>query len=198
RDNVAYLAITDIANGMETGKGTGTAGDHIRLAKLRAGATYAMAMGKKQKDTDGNPIKSDYVGVRLWVPEGLLGEDIPKDAAGNTAHEDKIANPDNLYFDEKMRTLFIGEDSSTLHINNYLWAYNVDTKKLSRILSLPAGAESTGLKVYRLHGHTYIMGNAQHIGDFSKNIDPTLKSQIEPLVNKFEAPIGYLKGVPKP
>lgn len=197
RDNVAYLAITDIANGMETGKGTGDAGDHIRLAKVRAGAVYAMGMGKKQKDTDGNPIKSDYVGVSLSVPQGLLGEDIAKDAAGNTANVDKIANPDNLYFDEKMRTLFIGEDSSTLHINNFLWAYNVDTKKLSRILSLPAGAESTGLKAYELHGHTYILGNAQHIGDFSKNIDPTLKSQIEPLVNKFEAPIGYLKGVPK-
>ncbi|MFN3593669.1 MAG: hypothetical protein ACK4TK_03170, partial [Thiobacillaceae bacterium] len=197
RDNVAYLAVTDIANGMQTGKGTGDAGDHIRLARLRAGAVYAMALGKQQKDTDGKPIESDYVGVRLWVPEGLLGEDIAKDAAGNTANEDKIANPDNLYFDEKMRTLFIGEDSSTLHINNYVWAYNVDTKKLARILSLPAGAEATGLKVYTLNGHTYILGNAQHIGDFSKNIDPTLKGQIEPRINKFEAPIGYLKGVPK-
>jgi hypothetical protein len=197
RDNIAYLAITDIANGMETGKGSGNAGDHIRLGTLHAGATYAMAMGKKQKDSDGHPIKSDYAGVKLSVPEGLLGEDIAKDAVGNTANEDKIANPDNLFFDETMRTLFIGEDSSKLHINNFLWAYNVDTKKLSRILSLPAGAESTGLKTYELQGHTYILGNAQHIGDFSSNINPTLKSQIEPLVNKFEAPIGYLKGVPK-
>ncbi len=197
RDNIAYLAVTDIANGMETGQGSGAAGDHIRLGKVRAGATYAMAMGRQRKDTDGQPIASDYVGVSMWVPEGLLGEDIPKDAAGNTANEDKIANPDNLYFDEKMRTLFIGEDSATLHINNYVWAYNVDTKKLSRILSLPAGAESTGLKVYELNGHTYILSNAQHIGDFSKNIDPKLKSQIEPLIDKFEAPIGYLEGVPK-
>jgi hypothetical protein len=36
--------------------------------------------------------------------------------------------------DEKMRTLFIGEDSSKLHINNFLWAYSVDTRQ-SRILS---------------------------------------------------------------
>ncbi|TCS71761.1 hypothetical protein EDC61_108104 [Sulfuritortus calidifontis] len=197
RDNVAYLAVTDIANGMETGQGTGDAGDHIRLAKLRAGAVYAMAMAKRQKDTDGKPIRSDYVGVELWVPEGLLGEDIAKDAVGNTANEDKIANPDNLFFDEKLRTLFIGEDSATAHINNFLWAYQVDTRQLARILSLPAGAEATGLKVYRLGGHAYILSNAQHIGDFSKNIDPALKQQIEPLINKFEAPIGYLKGVPK-
>ena len=26
-----------------------------------------------------------------------------------------------------MRTLFIGEDSSQ-HVNNFMWAYNVDTK----------------------------------------------------------------------
>lgn len=197
RDRIAYLAITDIANGMEPGKGSGASGDHIRLAKVRAGAVYAMALGKKQKDTDGNPIESDYVGVRLSVPQGLLGEDIPKDAVGNTANEDKIANPDNLFFDERMRTLFIGEDSSTLHINNFLWAYNVDTGKLSRILSLPAGAEATGLKVYTVNGHTYILSNAQHMGDFSKNIDPELKRQIEPLIDKFVAPVGYLKGVPK-
>lgn len=197
RDNIAYLAITGISKGMETGKASGDAGDHIRLGKINAGATYAMAMGKKQKDTDGHRIDSKYVGVKLWVPEGLLGEDIAKDAAGNTANEDKIANPDNLFFDETLRTLFIGEDSSKLHINNFLWAYNVDTKQLSRILSLPAGAESTGLKVYALKGHTYIMGNAQHIGDFSANINPALKSEIEPLINKFEAPIGYLKGMPK-
>lgn len=197
RDRIAYLAVTEIANGMEPGKGSGEAGDHIRLARLRAGAVYAMALGGKQRDTDGKPIQSDYVGMRLWVPQGLLGEDIAKDAVGNTANEDKIANPDNLYFDEKMRTLFIGEDSATLHINNFLWAYNVDTKKLSRILSLPAGAESTGLKVYTLNGHTYIFSNAQHLGDFSKNIEPELKRQIEPLINRFEAPIGYLKGMPR-
>ena len=64
----------------------------------------------------------------------------PADALGNLATADKIANPDNLKFSEKMRTLFIGEDSSQ-HVNNFLWAYNVDTKELSRLLSTPAGAE---------------------------------------------------------
>jgi hypothetical protein len=39
-----------------------------------------------------------------------------------------------------------GEDSG-MHINNFVWAYNVDTKQLSRILSVPAGAEATGLKL---------------------------------------------------
>ena len=78
----------------------------------------------------------------MYVPVGLLGEDIATDALGNTANPNKVANPDNLYFSDKMRTLFIGEDSGT-HVNNFVWAYNVDTGKLSRILSLPSGAEAT-------------------------------------------------------
>ena len=47
---------------------------------------------------------------------------------------DKVASPDNLSYSEAMRTLFIGEDSGK-HTNNYVWAYNVDTKELERILS---------------------------------------------------------------
>ena len=84
------------------------------------------------------------------------------DALGNSANPDKIANPDNLKYSEAMRTLFIGEDSGN-HVNNFLWAYNVDTKQLSRILSCPAGAESTGLHaVDDLNGFSYIMSNFQH------------------------------------
>jgi hypothetical protein len=120
-----------------------------------------------------------------------------KDAVGNTAEVDRIANPDNIKYSEKMRTLFIGEDSSTAHINNFLWAYNVDTGKLSRILSLPAGAESTGLQVLDdLNGHAYLMSNYQHPGDFSVNIDLALKGELEPMIDKYKAGIGYLGGLP--
>jgi hypothetical protein len=71
--------------------------------------------------------------------KGLVaGEDLAKaDPRGNTAADDKMANPDNLSFSEDLRTLYIGEDSG-MHANNYLWAYNIDTMKLSRILSLPS------------------------------------------------------------
>ena len=66
----------------------------------------------------------------------LVGEDIAADALGNLANPDKIGNPDNLKFSEKLRTLFIGEDSG-YHVNNFLWAYNVDTKALARVMSRP-------------------------------------------------------------
>jgi secreted PhoX family phosphatase len=78
----------------------------------------------------------------LLAGEDLLdtdGKTLKGDALGNTANPNKIANPDNLKFSEKMRTLFIGEDSSQ-HVNNFMWAYNVDTKQLSRVLSVPQAA----------------------------------------------------------
>src|SRR3546814_20698266 len=74
--------------------------------------------------------------------------------------------PDNIKFSEKLRTLFIGEDSG-LHVNNFLWAFNVDTRQLSRIMSTPSGAESTGLQAADdINGFTYIMSNFQHAADW--------------------------------
>ncbi|MDD3343476.1 MAG: hypothetical protein PHR87_07880, partial [Sulfurospirillaceae bacterium] len=81
--------------------------------------------------------------------------------------------------------------------NNYMWAYNTDTKKLSRILSIPAGAESTGLQVVEnLNGYAYIMSNAQHLGDFTKTTSKELKAKLALMIDKFQAPIGYIYGIP--
>ena len=119
------------------------------------------------------------------------------DALGNGANADKIANPDNLKYSEAMRTLFIGEDSGN-HVNNFLWAYNVDTKELSRILSCPAGAESTGLHaVDDVNGFSYIMSNFQHPGDWESPLHDKVKSILDPLVKanyngRFSAAVGYL------
>jgi hypothetical protein len=100
-----------------------------------------------------------------------------------------------------MRTLFIGEDSGR-HVNNYVWAYNIDTSTLSRILSTPAGAEATGLQaVDNLNGFAYVMSNFQHAGDYIGSMDVALKSEVEPLINSIwnnrkKAGIGYLSGIP--
>jgi hypothetical protein len=95
-----------------------------------------------------------------------------------------------------MRTLFIGEDSGT-HTNNFVWAYNVDTQKLSRILSVTAGGESTGLQVLdNMNGHAYIMSNAQHQGDFTSTTPAALKTALTPKIDKFDAPFGYIGGIP--
>lgn len=193
RDKKVYLALTRMSSGMEDRPKDPA--NHIHIPKLLAGAVYQMDLDGRQADADGHRIDSKFVGTHMKAL--VLGQDISKDAAGNTAAVDKIANPDNLKYSEKMRTLFIGEDSSTLHINNFLWAYNVDTGALSRILSLPAGAESTGLQAIDGIGrYAYIMSNYQHAGEFSSNIDATLKGQLAPLIDKSKAAVGYLSGLP--
>jgi hypothetical protein len=104
-----------------------------------------------------------------------------------------------------MRTLFIGEDSS-LHVNNFLWAYSIDNGKLSRILSLPAGAESTGLQaVDDANGFSYIMSNYQPAGDFTSTTNDEIKNALsEPgceitdtCIDPYKASIGYIEGLPR-
>lgn len=196
-DKVAYSALSYCKDSMVAGHKKNLPGARVNLPKaLNAGAVMALKLGGNVKDTLGNTIRSEWMPLSL---QGLLtGEDLPKpDRLGNSAHADKIANPDNLKFSEKMRTLFIGEDSG-MHVNNFMWAYNVDTGKLSRILSTPVGAESTGLhSADEIHGWTYILSNFQHPGEYIKTIDPSLKTAVNPLLkanykDKFGAAVGYL------
>ena len=199
KDKVAYSALQNIQASMVAGNAANLPGNGISVAKaLVAGAVMALNLKGGQKDDKGAAINSEWMPVDTKAL--LAGEDIAADALGNTANPDKIANPDNLKFSEKMRTLFIGEDSSQ-HVNNFLWAYNIDTKVLSRIMSIPAGGESTGLHaVDELNGWTYIMSNFQHAGDWG-SIHNVVKAKLDPLINanykdKFGAAVGYLTGEP--
>lgn len=164
----AYVAISRIEKGMADG-----AGD-IRLAQNDGGAVYELKL------TDGHEagIDSRFVASTMKsVPAllgGWLGKDDngreKKDAEGNRCEQDKVCGPDNLKFSPASRTLFIGEDTGRRN-NNYVWAYNVDNRRLARILSTPIGAEATGLQVVDdANGFSYIMSNFQHAGeDVSKN-----------------------------
>ena len=191
RDGKAYAAMARMSNGMED-KSTDATND-IRLKKNSSGAVYELTLKPNQFDSSGNAIDSDFVPV---VMEALVvGEDITTDAEGNKSNLDKIASPDNVWFSERMRVLFIGEDSSN-HVNNYLWAYHLDTKKLVRILSLPMGAESTGLQVVdNMNGFAYIMANYQHAGDKNSTAHATFDSIIGG-INPDKAEVGYIAGVP--
>ena len=199
RDKVAYSALQNVQDSMVKGGKGHTDGNGIALDQaLKAGAVMALNLRGGQKDLAGAVIQSD------WMPADtralITGEDISADALGNTANPNRIANPDNLKFSEKLRTLFIGEDSSQ-HVNNFLWAYNVDTKMLSRLMSVPAGGESTGLHaVDEVNGWMYIMSNFQHAGDWG-GIHSVVKDTLDPLIkanykNKFGAAVGYLTGMP--
>ncbi|MFW2177551.1 MULTISPECIES: PhoX family protein [unclassified Moraxella] len=194
KDKIAYSAMSRIEKSMTKGE------YDVQVAQLKSGAVYAHELKGGQVDHNGKAINSEWVSTRMYVPQGLAGEDLSADmktvdAVGNYSNIEKISCPDNLKFSEKFRTLFIGEDSG-YHVNNYLWAYNVDTKALTRILSTPAGAESTGLHaVDEINGFTYIMSNFQHPGDM-KFVD-AVKTAVAPLIkqnfnNNFSAAVGYL------
>lgn len=190
KDKVAYSAMSRIESSMVDGT------TDIKVTGPRAGAVYALNMTGAQKDSAGAAIGSEWVPVNMGAIAALVGADIAKDALGNTAAVDKIANPDNLKFSENLRTLFIGEDSG-MHVNNFLWAYNVDTQQLSRLLSCPAGAESTGLQsVDNINGFTYIMSNFQHAGDMAglaADVKAALNANYR---NGSSAAVGYLTGFP--
>ncbi|MFZ6649328.1 PhoX family protein [Undibacterium sp. TJN25] len=195
KDKIAYSALQNIQDSMvKNGKGWSEASNIALDKQLKAGGVFAHTLTAGQKDLDGNAINSEWVPVQTKAL--LVGEDIAADALGNLANPDKIANPDNLKFSEKMRTLFIGEDSGT-HVNNFLWAYNVDTKELARIMSIPAGGESTGLHaVDEINGWTYIMANFQHPGDWN-SLHAKVQTTLDPLVranykDRYGAAVGYL------
>ncbi|MCW5770737.1 MAG: DUF839 domain-containing protein [Rhodospirillaceae bacterium] len=196
KDKVAYLAMSYIYKSMTDGSGG------IKVAAINAGAVYQLPMTGGQTDTSGKAIDSAWVPAQLSAVPALVGKDLAApDAVGNRADADFVANPDNIKFSERLRTLFVGEDSG-MHVNNFLWAYNVDTKKLARILSCPVGAESTGLQaVDDINGFAYIMSNFQHPGDWEKGLHDKVKAEVAPLIDKNyrhrrSAAVGYIHGLP--
>lgn len=195
KDKHIYMAISYLDGGMLANPAAPT--DHVQLPKISAGATFTLEAKKGQEDTSGNAIDSDYVATRMFVEPALLGEDIARDALGNTANPNKVANTDNVFFSDRMRTLFIGEDSGA-HVNNFVWAYNVDTKKLTRILSAVTGAENTGLQVVdNINGYAYIMSNSQHHADWKPaSTDSAVVAESLTKIDKFDANVGYIGGLP--
>jgi len=209
RDKIAYSAMSYIQKAMKDGSGG------IAVEGPNAGAIYAHTLRGGQSDDTGAAIRSEWVPAHMAAVPELLGEDLAAaDALGNLANADRIANPDNIKFSEKLRTLFIGEDSG-MHVNNFLWAFNVDTRQLSRIMSTPAGAESTGLQAADdVNGFTYIMSNFQHAGDWELKKDDSGKvtgglhvkvyEKLDPIVRANYADgsgalgggVGYLTGLP--
>jgi secreted PhoX family phosphatase len=189
-DRKTYVVMSRVEGGMSDG-----AGD-IRLATNKGGAVYELSLGGKVRDSEGKFIKSDYVATTMAsIPELLGSYSSTPDASGNKCAQDHVCDGDNLKYSEAMHTLFIGEDTSYRN-NNYVWAYNVDTGKLSRILSVPMGAEATGLQaVDDYNGFAYIMGNFQHPGEFGSS-DPDWGS-ISSLLdsnwgNRLKTAIGYI------
>lgn len=196
QDRKFYLTISRVEAGMAD-----TRGD-IQVARNDGGIILEMSTAKGQKDSDGNLIPSRFVGTRLSsIPELAGGwNGGAKDAEGNQCLQEKVCGPDNLRYVAAIRTLFIGEDTSRRN-NNYVWAFNLDTRKLTRIISVPMYAEATGLTVVPdSNGHGYILSNFQHAGDGKFDGTGYLgadRAEVESAINakwsnRKKAAIGYI------
>lgn len=194
--NKAYLTIADIGKGMSDGEGD------INVPKEKAGAIYELPLKAGQKDSKGNVIPSSHVPTAL---DGMImGQTLAEpDTYGNKHDVNKISAPDNINYSDGMDQLFIGEDSSG-HINNFVWAYDPDTKALERIVSVPAGAEATGLQVVDdRNGYSYTMSNFQHPGDGVADAAITAVNKVElaKLIEEGQygidknAAVGYVHGL---
>jgi len=207
-DKQLYLAMSYVQGGMLAGHNAERPRDDIHLSDdprdLRCGVVYQAVMRGGQKDSDGHVIDSDWVasGMRAL----LMGARKPpgqRYARYDRCDSDRLANPDNIKYSAALRTLFIGEDSSN-HMNNFLWAYGIDDKRLTRIASGRFGQEWTGLAVVDdLNGYSYLLGNLQHPGalEDTRRYKPMLKADgvdydaLRKMVDKRGA-VGYFGDLP--
>ncbi len=197
KDKKLYTAISKAYKGMLKGENGDRLNDDISLKgnpdDLLCGLIYESELESGLKDTEGNAILSDWVAINM---KALIKG---KSSGAETCDENNIANPDNLKFSEKFRSLFIAEDSGTRHSRDVLWAYSVDKGNLTRILVAPKHSEVSGLFITEnLNGYAYIFSNFQrsiHPEDFWKNMKPEDANQY--ISDKdLRGIVGYIGPIP--
>jgi len=202
-NNRVYFAISRVEKSMLKGKGTTDTQDDIRIKGNKCGVIYEGIFGSP-KDKNNDDIKSGYVVRELATL--LKGQELKAGEPGadkNACAVDNISNPDNILYIGK-NLLLIAEDSS-FHYNNMLWVYNIKDKKLTRIGTVPPGAEITGAFAHTNIGNSKIIAfNAQHpYGESRKNAEGKTVYQgnegldVEKLgEDKYKAIVGYIHGLP--
>lgn len=178
-----YIAFSELNNGVVNNhaKWDLAGPNHMRLAENRCGAVFELPIAH-------DPIiGTDYVaqsaralieGTWLQDPTNANPYPVGSPYAGkNECSVNGIANPDNVAFVPNYNVLLVGEDSGSEHQNDAVWAYNVETGSLDRILTTPYGAETTGVYFYpNIGGKAYIKAQVQHpYGESDSNMlmDPS-------------------------
>ena len=185
--NVVYIAMSQIKKSMEDNyKGVETTND-IRLKANACGGVYELSLDGVY---NANEMKALVVGKPL--------KDGDKYSDEWKCDPDGIANPDNIKYMGK-GILLIGEDT-TYHVNNMLWAYDTNTNKMTRIASMPIGAEVTGLEKGVVGDKGVLLVDAQHpFKDSPKNVKgkkpngALLKNATDEQLKAF---LGYIDGIP--
>lgn len=185
--NVVYIAMSAIEKSMEENYKGKEKADHIKLPKESCGGVYEMALDQNYSGTQlkglviGKTLDSTDPAATQWYcdPEG-------------------ISNPDNMTYIGR-DTLLISEDT-TKHVNNMSWAYNTKDKTLTRIASLPIGAEVTGVDVGVAGDKGILFIDAQHpFKDDPKNRagDKPNSALLQNATDEqLKAFIGYIDGIP--
>ncbi|MFO1039471.1 MAG: DUF839 domain-containing protein [Geminicoccaceae bacterium] len=187
--NRLYVAISEISNGMEdkASKGKESAkydvggSNDIKLAYNPCGGVYSLDL---DEDHVATTMKAVIVGKPHKYADGEAW-------AGNTCDIDGLANPDNISYLPGRDTLFIGEDTGTGHQNDAVWALNLTSGNLTRILTTPYGAETTSVYAYpNVNGHGYLMAVVQH--PYGESDEDKLQSP-----DQAQAYLGYVGPLPK-
>ena len=150
--NRLFVSMSFVENGMTDGDKNENAKainyNHVRVAKNHCGGVYAL-------DLDSHYVAQNMYGL-------IAGRTVSGDAT-NVCALDGIANPDNLTFITGTKTLVIGEDTGDGHRNDLMWAFNTETKQLTRIFSTPYGSETTSPYWYGdINGFGYLLAVVQH------------------------------------
>ena len=185
--NVLYVAMSAVDKSMQDNyKGKEPIND-IRVPKNSCGAVYEVALDPMYNGTSMQAIVN---GKPLQAGEQYADE--------YACDPDNIANPDNIkYLGHDI--LFIGEDT-TKHVNNMGWAYNTEKRIMTRIASLPIGAEVTGVDKGVVGDKGVLMVDAQHpfqdnpeAADGSKPNSKLIENATD---EQLKAIIGYIDGMP--
>ncbi|MCF6193302.1 MAG: DUF839 domain-containing protein [Kangiellaceae bacterium] len=186
-NNKLYVAMTQLDGSVLDNFMQQETNNDIRLPLNICGGIYELTL---DQDFNATSMKAVLTGKPLNKGERYSDE--------NYCSPEAIANPDNLAF-LGSDTLIVSEDTKK-HLNNMSWAYNVKTKKLTRIASLPIGAELTGVTNAIVGNRGFLFMTQQHpFADQPVNLNNE-KTRVDLLEkasdDDLNAVIGYIEGIP--
>jgi secreted PhoX family phosphatase len=174
--NKLYIAMSAIGSGMSTSPTlTGVADDILVKANV-CGGVYQLDVNSSYVTTNMKPL---LLGIPKTYTDRPIGTSTTNaSTTSQQACDDAgIALPDNVSMGPTNDILMIGEDATTEHQNDFLWAYNLVTGTLTRIASGVYGGELTSPYYYRnINGWDYMTLVVQHPydeSDYLKGPDTT-------------------------
>jgi len=174
--NKLYIAISAIGSGMSGSPTLQGVADDILVKSNSCGGVY-------QLDVDSNYVTKNMKALVLGIPKTYTDRPIQTSQTNSATVTQQICDdagialPDNVTMGPTDDILMIGEDATTEHQNDFLWAYNLVTGTLTRVVSGVYGGEITSPYYYRnINGWDYMTLVIQHPydeSDYFKGPDQT-------------------------